>query len=52
MYVWIWRNLPGNLLVRALLATMLFLAIVAILWYWAFPWAYVHLPLDSVGITP
>lgn len=52
MYVWIWRHLPGNGPIRAATATALLLMTVAMLWYWAFPWAYVHLPLDSVGMAP
>jgi hypothetical protein len=52
MYTWIWRHLPGNLPVRTALALALLLTAMAVLWYWAFPWAYIHFPLDSVGMAP
>lgn len=51
MYAWIWRHLPGTLARRAALAAGLLLAVLAILWLWIFPWACVHLPLDSAGFA-
>ena len=37
MYGFIWRHLPGPLLVRLLLALILVLAVVAVLFVWVFP---------------
>ena len=51
MYVWIWRHLPGNATARAATMTVLGLAMVAALWFWVFPWAASHLPLDGIGFA-
>lgn len=37
LYAAIWRALPGPLVVRVLLATVLVLAVVAVLFVWVFP---------------
>ncbi len=37
MYGFIWRHLPGPVLVRALLALVLVAAVVAVLFVWVFP---------------
>jgi hypothetical protein len=37
MYGFIWRHLPGPILVRILLAVVLALAVVAVLFLWVFP---------------
>jgi hypothetical protein len=37
MYGFIWRHLPGPLLVRILLALVLVAAVVAVLFLWVFP---------------
>ena len=37
MYGFLWRHLPGPLLVRLLLALILVLAVVAVLFVWVFP---------------
>jgi hypothetical protein len=50
MYSWIWNRLPGNTLVRTGLALLLFLATVAVLFRWVFPWAEPLLPFGDVTV--
>ncbi|MFC1410326.1 hypothetical protein ACEZCY_13770 [Streptacidiphilus sp. N1-12] len=51
MYAWIWQRLPGNAAVRAGLSLLLFLAAVAILFKWVFPWAEPLLPFGDVTVN-
>ena len=37
MYSWLWRRLPGNALMRTVIATVLFVALVYVLFQWVFP---------------
>ncbi len=48
MYTWIWRRLPGPVPMRALQALLLFLAVVALLFFVVFPWLEPYLPFDRV----
>jgi hypothetical protein len=50
MYGWIWRHLPGNAWVRALISLMLFLAVVYVLFQYIFPWAEPLLPFNQVTV--
>jgi hypothetical protein len=50
MYAWIWNRLPGNALVRAFLSLVLFIAVVAVLFKWIFPWAEPLLPFGDVTV--
>jgi hypothetical protein len=50
MYGSIWRALPGPTPVRALIALLLALAVVAVLFLWVFPWAEQHLPFLNVTV--
>lgn len=50
MYGAIWRALPGPTPVRALIALLLALAVVAVLFLWVFPWAEQHLPFLDVTV--
>lgn len=50
MYAAIWRMLPGPPALRALLALLLILAVVAALFLWIFPWAQEHLPFLNVTV--
>ena len=54
MYAWVWRSLPGPLLVRLLLALLLLGAVVALLFGWVFPAVAPHLPFNdsTVGTGP
>ncbi|NGO15183.1 hypothetical protein G5C60_48275 [Streptomyces sp. HC44] len=50
MYGWIWRHLPGNALVRALISLVLVLAVVYVLFQYVFPWAEPLLPFNDVTV--
>ncbi|MFC8455088.1 hypothetical protein [Kitasatospora sp. NPDC057223] len=50
MYGWIWRHLPGNTLVRAVLALALVLGLVYLLFQYVFPWAEPLLPFGDVTV--
>lgn len=52
MYAALWRLLPGNRLVKALLSLLLFAVVVMVLFVWVFPWASPLLPLNDVTVTP
>jgi hypothetical protein len=50
MYVWIWRHLPGPLVVRLLQVLLLVAAVVALLMLYAFPWVEAQLPYSDVTV--
>lgn len=50
MYSWIWRHLPGNGWVRALLSLVLITAVVYVLFQYVFPWAEPLLPFNDVTV--
>lgn len=50
MYAWIWRHLPGPLPVRASIAAVLVLGVVALLLFVVFPWVEPMLPFNSVAV--
>jgi hypothetical protein len=50
MYVWIWRHLPGPVMVRVLQVTVLVLAVSALLLFIVFPWIEPHLPISQVTV--
>jgi hypothetical protein len=49
MYTWIWRHLPGPTAARAVEALLLFLIVVALLFFVVFPWLEPYLPFDRVS---
>jgi hypothetical protein len=49
MYGWMWDRLPGGTAIRAGTMTMIVLAAAAALWFFVFPWASIHLPIDATG---
>jgi len=51
MYGWLWRRLPGPALARAGALALIILAAAAALWFFVFPWASVHLPIDTSGFS-
>lgn len=51
MYGWLWHRMPGNTAVRAAMMTLIIAAAAAALWYFVFPWASIHLPVDSSGFS-
>ncbi|MBM7771059.1 hypothetical protein JOD54_001263 [Actinokineospora baliensis] len=48
MYGWIWRHLPGPVLVRVLTAVVLVAGVVALLMFVVFPWVEPKLPFNQV----
>lgn len=50
MYAWIWRTLPGGTALKIVQATILFLAVVALLFFVVFPWIEPHLPYNNVTV--
>ncbi|MFE5851603.1 hypothetical protein ACFQ61_00040 [Streptomyces sp. NPDC056500] len=50
MYGWIWRHLPGNAWLRALLSLALVLMAVYVLFQHVFPWAEPLLPFNDVTV--
>ncbi len=51
MYAWIWRRLPFGLPGKVVGSVLLVSAVVAVLWFWAFPTAEPLLPFDDVNVT-
>jgi hypothetical protein len=52
MYAWLWHRLrPANTPLRTAAMTVLALAVAAALWFWVFPWAAGHLPIDGSAFT-
>jgi hypothetical protein len=49
MYGWLWHRLPGGTAARAGTMTVIILAAAAALWFFVFPWASIHLPVDASG---
>lgn len=51
MYGWIWRHLPGNTLVRAIIALILAVGVVYVLFQYVFPWAEPLMPFSDVTVN-
>jgi hypothetical protein len=51
MYAWLWRRLPGRTPPPAGVLTLILHAAPAALWFYVFPWASIHLPIDSSGFN-
>ncbi len=50
MYGWLWSHLPGPTWVRALTCAVAFVALVAVLFTWVFPWLEPRLPFTDVTV--
>ena len=50
MYAWIWRHLPGGTASRVLVATLLVLAVCALLLFVVFPWVEPRLPFNDITV--
>lgn len=48
MYGWIWRHLPGNAAVRAVLSLALAFLVMYVLFEYFFPWLDPRLPFNNV----
>lgn len=51
MYAWMWRRLPGGTGSRMIIVAIVAVAVLAALWFEAFPWAASHLPVDGGSVT-
>ncbi|WP_165953883.1 hypothetical protein [Streptomyces sp. 8K308] len=49
MYGWIWRHLPGNTAVRALISLALVIGVIYLLFEHVFPWAEPIMPFNNGG---
>jgi hypothetical protein len=52
MYSWIWHRLPGGVAGKLAGATVLALAVVALLFLVVFPWISPKLPFNHVTVDP
>lgn len=50
MYGWLWRHLPGPVVVRVLLTLVLLTLVVVALFGWVFPWLQPQLPFTDVTV--
>ncbi len=50
MYGWIWRHLPGPLVVRLLLALVAIVAVVAVCFVWLFPVVAPYVPFNDTTV--
>ena len=50
MYTWIWHKLPGGLPGKIAGCTVLFLALVALLFFVVFPYVEPRLPFNDVTV--
>lgn len=50
MYVWLWRHLPGNAVLRALQCLALAAVVVTALFVWVFPRVEARLPYSDVTV--
>ncbi|MFJ3977826.1 hypothetical protein [Streptomyces sp. NPDC090021] len=51
MYHWIWRKLPGNGFMRAVIALLLVAATVHLLFEQVFPWLEPLLPFNDASVS-
>ncbi|MDQ1709359.1 MAG: hypothetical protein QOG49_744 [Frankiaceae bacterium] len=51
MYGWIWARLPGRWPVKAVLAALLLVGVVALLWFAVFPAVEQRLPYNDVTVN-
>jgi hypothetical protein len=51
MYGWIWQRLPGSTYARAAAMTAMAIVVAAALWFFVFPWAASHLPIDGTAFS-
>jgi hypothetical protein len=51
MYTWIWRKLPGSLMLKVIQSALLIGIVVALLLFVIFPWAEPRLPFNEVTVN-
>jgi hypothetical protein len=49
--VLLWYRLPGRTPARAGVLALIIVAVMAALWFYVFPWAALHLPIDTSGFS-
>jgi hypothetical protein len=47
----LWHRLPGRTPARAGVLALIIVAVMAALWFYVFPWAALHLPIDTSGFS-
>jgi hypothetical protein len=50
MYAWLWRHLPGNLVVKTVIALALLTVVLWVLFEHVFPWIDPRLPFNQVTV--
>jgi hypothetical protein len=50
MYGWLWYRLPGQTTAKAAGMALIAAAVLALLWFYVFPWAATTLPVDTSGL--
>lgn len=50
MYGWLWRHLPGPVVVRVLLAIVLLVAVAAACFQWLFPAIAPYMPFNDTTV--
>jgi hypothetical protein len=51
VYTWLWRKLPGNTPAKVAECFVLFLAVVAVLFFLVFPYVEPRLPFNDVTVN-
>lgn len=51
MYAWVWRVLPGPLVVKIFTTVVLIVAVVVVLFLWVFPWVAPLLPFQDQTVA-
>lgn len=49
MYAWMWRTLPGNAALKAVLSLLLMLVVLYLLFEHVFPWLDPRLPFNQIA---
>jgi len=50
MYAWLWRHLPGSVVVRVLLVVLLAVAALAACFEWLFPAVAPYMPFNDTTV--
>ena len=50
MYGWIWHRLPGGLAAKMAVSVLLVVGVLAVLWYFVFPYVEPRLPWNHVTV--
>lgn len=50
MYGWLWRHLPGPVVVRLLILLVLAVGVLAACFVWVFPWLSPYMPFNDTTV--